>query len=41
VTRGIVGAPGLAGATLQAVADVVAQLLELGSAQPVLFVHQA
>jgi hypothetical protein len=34
---GILGAPGLAGATLQAVADVIAQLLELGSAQPVQF----
>jgi hypothetical protein len=34
---GILGAPRLAGATLQAEADVVAQLLELGSAQPVLF----
>jgi hypothetical protein len=34
---GILGAPGLVDATLKAVADVVAQLLELGSAQPVQF----
>jgi hypothetical protein len=32
---GILGAPGLAVATLQAMADIVAQLLDLGSAQPV------